>query len=188
MPQSKQAKSTESQSCHSHFQVERQNTHVTAANLSSCLCSSSPPSSILLLSASCKHCLRHPLKHSRCTFFPHWARHHTASSGQHMGSKQIPQSSAIGFLTTERWGRGHGVGGGVEEAVVLGWGRTVAVAIAVAVAVAVAAGVAVAVAVAVAPRWEREELEVVGDVTTVGALRCRVGVVGGVWRCETDSK
>lgn len=93
-----------------------------------------------------------------------------------MGSKQIPQSSAIGFLTTERWGRGHGVGGGVEEAGVLGWGGTVAVA------------VAVAAAVAVALRWEREELEVVGDVTTAGALRCWVGVVGGVGRCGTGSE
>jgi hypothetical protein len=99
-----------------------------------------------------------------------------------MGSKQIPQSSAIGFLTTERWGRGHGVGGGVEEAGVLGWRGTVAVAGAAAVAVAGAAAVAVAL------RWEREELEVVGDVTTAGALRCWVGVVGGVGRCGTGSE
>ena len=71
-----------------------------------------------------------------------------------MSWKQIPQSSSIGFLTTERWGREHGVGGGVEEAGVLGWGGTVgggtvAVAVAVAIAVAVAV-VSVVVAVAVA--------------------------------------
>ena len=103
-----------------------------------------------------------------------------------MGSKQIPQSSAIGFLTTERWGRGHGVGGGVEEAGVLGWGGTVAVAVAAAVVVVIV--VVVVVVVVVAPRWECEELEVVGDVTTASALCCRVGVVGGVWRCETGSE
>ena len=69
-----------------------------------------------------------------------------------MGSKQIPQCSSIGFLTTERWGREHGVGGGVEEAGVLGWGGTVGggtVAVAVAIAVAVTV-VSVVVAVAVA--------------------------------------
>jgi hypothetical protein len=90
-----------------------------------------------------------------------------------MGSRQMPQGSSIGFLTTERWGREHGVGGGVKETGVLGWGGTIAGAVAVAVAVTVAAAVAVAVG-----------LEAVGDATTAGALRCLVGVVGGVGRYE----
>jgi hypothetical protein len=77
---------------------------------------------------------------------------------------------------TERWGREHGVGGGVKETGVLGWGGTIAGAVAVAVAVAVAAAVAVAVG-----------LEAVGDATTAGALRCLVGVVGGVGRYEASS-
>jgi hypothetical protein len=80
-----------------------------------------------------------------------------------MGSRQMPQGSSIGFLTTERWGREHGVGGGVKETGVLGWGGTIAGAVAVAVAVG---------------------LEAVGDATTAGALRCLVGVVGGVGRYE----
>lgn len=83
----------------------------------------------------------------------------------------MPQGSSIGFLTTERWGREHGVGGGVKETGVLGWGGTIAGAVAVAVAAAVAVVVAVG-------------LETVGDATTAGALRCLVGVVGGVGRYE----
>jgi hypothetical protein len=63
----------------------------------------------------------------------------------------------------------------------------VPVPVAVAVAVAVPAPVVVAVAVAVFRRWEREELEAVGDVTIAGALRCSGGVVGGVGRREAGS-
>jgi hypothetical protein len=50
----------------------------------------------------------------------------------------------------------------------------------VVVVVVVVVAVTVAVAVAVG-------LEVVGDATTAGVLRCLVGVVGGVGRCEASS-
>lgn len=88
----------EAQSSHSHLHLRRQNTQLTTSKPSSGSC----PSSILLSRACCKLCLRHVPKHSRCTFWPHWARHHTASSGQQIGSRHMQQFSVIGFLLTER--------------------------------------------------------------------------------------
>jgi hypothetical protein len=82
------------------------------------------------------------------------------------------------------WG-GTVAGAGVVAVVVavaVAVAVTVAVAVAVAVALAVAAAVTVAVAVAVAIG-----LDVLGEATTAGTLRCLVGVVGGVGRYEATS-
>src|SRR5437764_8142836 len=86
---------TKAQSSHSHFHFLRQNTHVTdSCQSSSPSCQSSHLSRALLML-----CVRQSRKHSRCTFCPHWARHHTASFEQWISSQHITQS-VIGFLLT----------------------------------------------------------------------------------------